>query len=210
MSRSGLAAAVSILLLAALAPEALAQAGPEWGVKGGLNLSGLRGSSGLFDSKEGVVAGAFGVYDFAPEFGVEIDGLFTMKGAKASGQSVDANGNPIGVNEGFIILDYVEFPILARFNVPSQGEVKPHFYAGPTLAFKLDARATYSQFPSQDLTAARTLDSGLAFGVSADFMMGERKLVIDGRYGFGLTNAFDWQGPDLKNDVFSIMAGVSF
>lgn len=210
MNRIGLGALALALMLAATAPAALAQAGPEWGAKGGLNLSHLRGSSGLFESKYGAVFGAFGVYDFAPEFGVEVDGLFTMKGSKASGQSVDANGNPIGVTEAFLILDYLEFPILARFNVPSQGEVRPHIYAGPTLAFKLSARATYSQFPSQTLSAARTLDSGLAFGASADFLMGERKLVIDGRYGLGLTNAFSWQGPDLKNDVFSIMAGVTF
>ena len=209
MNRPGLAAVAAVLLLAALPSPSRAQAGLEWGVKGGLNLSGLRGEGGLLDSKKGAVAGVFGVYDFAPEFGVEVDGLLTMKGAKVSGHGIDSNGNVVVINEGFIILDYLEFPILARFNVPSQGEVRTHIYAGPTLAFKLDARAKYGS-SNQDLTAARTLDSGLAFGASFDFLMGERKLVLDGRYGLGLTNAFDWPGVDLKNDAFSIMAGVTF
>jgi hypothetical protein len=215
MKRLGLIGLALTALLLALPATGRAQGDMEWGVKGGLNISGLRGSGTglrgpLFDTKRGIVAGVFGVFDLAPEFGIEVDALFSMKGGKLSGPGVDPNGNPIINTEGFFILDYLEFPILARYNLPVQGDVTPHLYAGPTIALKVSGRARYSQLPGADLDAARTLDSGLAFGASVDLALGARSVVLDGRFGLGLTNAFRWSGPDLKNDTFSIMAGVSF
>jgi hypothetical protein len=183
----------------------------QWGVKGGLNVSGLRGGGGLFDTKRGVVAGGFGVFDFAPEFGIEVDALFMMKGGKSIGYGVDQTGKVTGpINEGFFILDYLEFPILARLNTPAMGRLSPHVYVGPTLALKLSARAQNSGFSGTNLDGARSLDSGLAFGVSGDLALGTRTLVLDARAGVGLTNALGWAGPDLKNDTFSIMAGIAF
>ncbi len=211
MKTIGLAGLALAVLLLALPATGRAQGDLEWGVKGGLNVTGLRGAGGTFDSKRGVVAGAFGVFDFAPEFGVEVDALFAMKGATLMGVGVDQSGSFTGpITEGFFILDYIEVPILARLNAPVHGRLSPHLYAGPTIAFKIGARSRYLGMPSSDLKSARTLDSGLAFGVSADVALGTRKLVLDARYGVGLTNAFDWAGPDLKNDAFSLMAGVAF
>jgi len=211
MKTISLAGLVLAVLLLALPATGRAQGAMEWGVKGGLNVSGLRGGGGAFDTKRGVVAGGFGVFDFAPEFGVEVDALFSMKGAKIMGPGLTPSGNPTGLfTAGFFILDYLEVPILARLNAPVYGRLSPHFYAGPTIAIKIGARAQYSGAPGVDLDAARTLDSGLALGVSADLALGARKLVLDARYGVGLTNAFNWAGPDLKNDAFSLMAGVTF
>jgi len=198
-------------LALALPASVRAQGDIQWGVKGGLNLSGLRGGGGMFDTKRGVVAGGFGVFDFAPEFGVEVDALFMMKGGKLVGFGVDETGNVTGpISEGFFILDYLEFPILARLNTPAMGRLSPHVYFGPTLALKVSARARNAGFPGADLDAARTLDSGLAFGLSGDLALGPRTLVLDARYGLGLTNALSWAGPDLKNDTFSLMAGIAF
>lgn len=215
MNRLGLTGLALTALLSALPATGRAQAGMDWGVKGGLDISGLRGSStgvrgSLFDTKRGVIAGVFGVFDLAPEFGIEVDALFSMKGGKLSGPGVDPNGNPVMSTEGFFILDYLEFPILARYNLPVQGDVTPHLYAGPTIALKVSGRARYSQLPGADLDAARTLDAGVAAGASVDLALGGRNIVLDGRFGLGLTNAFRWSGPDLKNDTFSLMAGVSF
>ena len=211
MKRLGLPGFTLAAILLALPATGRAQGGVEWGVKGGLNVTGLRGADGLFDTKRGVVAGAYGVFDFAPEFGVEVDALFSMKGAKIQGVGIDATGNFTGLyTQGFYILDYLELPILARFNPPAYGRVQPHLYAGPTVAFKVGARALYGGSPATDLDAVRTLDSGLAGGVSADVAVGTTTLVLDGRYNVGLTNAFNWSGPSFKNDGFSLMAGVSF
>ena len=217
MMRLGLTGLALTALLFALPATGRAQGDMEWGVKGGLNISGLRGSNTglrgstrLFDTKRGIAAGVFGVFDFTPEFGVEVDALFSMKGGKLSGPGVDPSGNPIILTEGFFILDYLEFPILARLNLPVQGDLTPHLYAGPTIALKVSGRVRYSQLPGADLDAARTLDSGLALGASVDLALGARTIVLDARFGLGLTNAFRWSGPDLKNDTFSLMGGLSF
>ncbi len=211
MKRAGLTGVTLAALLLALPASGRAQGDVEWGVKGGLNITGLRGAGGFFDTKRGVVAGAYGVFDFAPEFGVEVDALFSLKGAKISSVNVDLSGAPAPVvTQGYFILDYLEFPILARLNAPEYGVLTPHLYAGPTIGFKIGARALYGSNPLRDLDAVRSLDSGLAFGVSADLALGARTVVLDGRWGIGLTNAFNWSGPDLKNDTFSLMAGVAF
>ena len=215
MKRLGLIGLALTALLNVLPAPARAQSGMIWGIKGGLNISGLRGSDtgvrgSLFETKRGVVAGAFGIFDLAPEFGIEVDALFSMKGGKLSGPGVSPTGNPVINTEGFFILDYLEFPILARYNLPVQGDVTPHLYAGPTIALKVSGRAHYSQLPEADLDAARSLDAGVALGASVDLAWGARTMVLDGRFGLGLTNAFRWNGPDLNNDTFSFMAGVSF
>jgi hypothetical protein len=208
--RFGLAAWAAAALLLALPASGRAQGDIEWGVKGGLNVTGLRGDEGLFDSKRGVVAGAYGVFDFAPEFGVEVDALFSMKGAKIAGLGLDASGNVVKIGESFFILDYIEVPILARLNAPVYGQLSPHVYFGPTLAFKVGARTLRSGQVAKDLEDVHSLDSGLAAGVSLDLALGARTLVLDGRVNYGLTNAFSWSGLDLKNDGVSLMAGVSF
>jgi hypothetical protein len=196
-------------LLLALPAGARAQGDVEWGVKGGLTVSGLRGADGIFDSKRGAVFGAYGVFDFAPEFGVEIDALFSMKGGKLTGRGLDESGSVVAISQTFFVLDYIEFPILARLNAPSYVGITPHVYAGPTIAFKAGARGIFPG-ATRDLDAARSIDSGIAVGASADLPIGTRALVVDGRWDIGLTNAFNWAGPDLKNDTFSLMVGVSF
>jgi hypothetical protein len=210
MKRFGLAGFAAAALLLTLPASGRAQGDIAWGVKGGLNLSGLRGGNGLYDSKRGVVAGAYGVFDFAPEFGIEVDALFSMKGAKYPVFGVSGGGNPVKFGESFFVLDYLEVPILARLNAPAYGRLSPHIYFGPTIAIKVGARAIDNGQPARDLNDVRSLDSGLAAGASVDVALGEYKLVLDGRFGLGLTNAFDSSQPDLKNDSFSLMAGVSF
>lgn len=211
MKPHGFTGLAVVALLFALPASGRAQGRVEWGLKGGLNVTGLRGADGWFDTKRGVIAGAYGAFDFAPEFGVEIDALFSMRGAKIQGVGIDATGNFTGFyTKGFYILDYLEFPILARFNAPTYGRVRPHLYAGPTVAFKVGARVLYGGSPATDLDAVRTLDSGLAGGVSADVALGTTTLVLDGRYNVGLTNVFNWSGPSFKNDGFALMAGVAF
>ena len=199
---------LALVLTSLPAARAGAQA-MAFGVKGGLNVSNVTGGNDLFDSKRGVVAGGFGVFDFAPEFGVEVDALFAMKGAQTSGRSLDASGNVISVGHSYLILDYFEIPILARYNFHTGAEALTHVFLGPTLAIKIGARFDYGS-STKDISAARSLDSGLALGASIDLGAGPRKMVFDGRFGFGLTNAFDWSGPDLKNQSFSLMAGMSF
>jgi hypothetical protein len=211
-SRARLAGAVTlplVLLLASLpAARARAQA-MTWGLKGGLNVTNVTGDGEVFDSKRGVVAGGFGVFDLAPEFGVEVDALFSMKGAQTSGHSLDANGHGISVPHSYLILDYLEIPILARYNFHTGAEAITHVYLGPTLAFKIGARFDYGS-STTDISAARSLDSGLALGASIDLGAGPRKMVFDARYGFGLTSAFDWPNSTLMNHGFSFMAGMSF
>ncbi len=203
MRRHG-AAVCLVGSLLALAPAAgRAQGAPEWGLKGGLNVAMLRGGGSSFDSKLGALGGGFVVYDFSTEFGLESGLLFTMKGAKV------LKGSPTGTVESFLILDYLEVPVLLRWNIPTGTTTRSHLYAGPTLAFRVSSR-NRTETETTDLKDVQGLDSGVAIGGSVDFPLNPGRLVVDLRYGIGLTDAFGDQARNYKNDVLSIMAGVSF
>jgi len=126
-----------------------------------------------------------------------------MKGAKV------LKGSPTGTVESFLILDYLEVPVLLRWNIPTGTTTRPHLYAGPTVAFRVSSR-NRTESETTDLKDVQGLDSGVAIGGSVDFPLNPGRLVVDLRYGIGLTDAFGDQARNYKNDVLSIMAGVSF
>jgi len=194
-------AALAALVLGLVPAAARAQNPPEWGVRGGLSISSLHGGRGSFDSKLGVVAGAFGVYDLATDFRLEGDALFTMKGAR--------DNNP-AVSNAFVILDYVETMILARYDLPTDSAVIPHFVFGPTAAILVSGRYRGDSFGSRPLPGTWTIESGLAAGAGIDLGAGSHKVVLDARYVLGISPAFRNSIGDARNGVLTLTGGVTF
>jgi hypothetical protein len=197
-------ARVTIAALAALmlAPAAArAQNPPEWGVRGGLSISSLHGDRGSFDSKVGLTAGAFGVYDLATDFRLEGDALFTMKGARDNGPTF---------TNAFVILDYIETMILARYDLPTDAAVIPHFVFGPTAAILVSGRLRGDAFGSRPLPGTWTIESGLAAGAGIDLGAGSHKVVLDARYVLGISPAFRNSIGDARNGALTLTGGVTF
>jgi hypothetical protein len=198
---------VSVVLFASALPSrAFAQAPLSFGVKGGLNISTADVSAEGFavspDSRPGAVVGAFVGYDFHPNFGVQVEGLFSQKGAKVSQFGIDID----------LRIDYFEVPILARGNIRANEETSIHFTAGPAFAFKIDETLDLEDigfgFEFDDIEL-KSWDAGIAVGGGVTF----RNLIVDARYTFGLVNVTD--GPledflEVKNRAFSLTAGWRF
>jgi hypothetical protein len=194
------------LVLASVLPSRAFAQEPLWfGVKGGLNLASADvtaiGFSISPDSRPGVVVGAFVGYDFHPNFGMQVEGLYTQKGAKVNEFGLDLD----------VRLDYIEIPMLARANVRAAEATMIHFTAGPAFAFTLSQTLDLEDligFGFDDLET-KGWDAGIAFGGGVTF----RNLVFDARYTFGLVNINDERVEDLlqvKNRAFSVTAGWRF
>jgi hypothetical protein len=169
-------------------------------VRGGINFTDLASDTGTFDSRIGVVAGAFAT---VPLFGFEVqpEALYVVKGAKSP--------DPIVSIE--LQLDYLEVPVLARFSRPAPG-MRWYAIAGPTFAVRLRA---VSRFDFEDGAVEEDysdlierFDFGIAVGGGVEF----GRFVFDGRYTHGLSNIdpFDADDERLRNRAIAITAGIRF
>lgn len=196
----GLAAA---LLISISGTTAHAQS-PSVGVRVGLNLADLSFSSEaeVNDSKNltGLVAGLFvtvpvtGIVGFQPEV------LFSMQGTRFTEEGETAK----------IKLDYVQVPLLGRFKLTSGSPLS--VLVGPSLGFrsraKIEVPGAPTDFADEFEDDVERFDVGLVTGLTFD----AGRLVVDGRYTWGLTNVAkdDTDPGTAKNRVFSVSAGIRF
>ena len=123
-------------------------------------------------------------------------------------------------------LTYLELPVLFRFTIPTQGNVSPSIFAGPSVGIKLRSKgsATSPGFSVEaDLENTKGIELGLVFGGGITVGRNDTKIFLDGKYNLGLTNIFDdvinpgpndlvkdaaGTAPDFKNNGFTISLGI--
>ncbi|UCG87706.1 MAG: PorT family protein, partial [Gemmatimonadota bacterium] len=106
------------------------------GAVGGINIATLStDEEGMdLDSRIALRAGAHLSVDFSPQFGLIIEAIYSQKGTTTTEEGVD-----VGIN-----ISYVEFPLLAKFMIPTSptGNVTVHLAAGPAVGFEVSCKAT--------------------------------------------------------------------
>ena len=206
----------TLFALAFFAPAAAGAVSIEKGVKAGVNLSSFHGEfADIADPKvkAGFVGGAFVAFDFAPDLAIQVEGLFSMKGANFVSERTDVEGNPLGTFDTFEKLNYLEVPVLLRGTLLRTAAVQPMYYLGPTFGFSLGG-TVQSDAPGlreQDLTDLKAVDFGLALGAGAGFKVGGRKVLTEIRYTTGFGDVYDVENNlESINHVFSLTAGLAF
>ena len=144
--------------------------------------------------------------------------LYSIKGAEFSDFGIDFKFK----------LTYLEIPVLLRFTIPTEGNVAPALFAGPSVAFNISSKLSGDSAGISvdvDIDNARSVDFGLVLGGAVTVGSGNAKFFIDGRYNLSLTNAFEdvsppglfdvvvdaaGTAPDVKNSGFMITVGVAF
>ena len=190
--------------------------------KGGLNLAKLRGDDvkdledmGLdIKMRPGAVAGlGLGVV-IADMFVIQPEFLFAMKGIKSemeeSGMSLTSTFR----------LNYLEIPLLLKFNIPAGDVLIPNVYVGPALAINLSAKVTNEADPEELLQLSglddeidmkddtKAVDFGLAMGGGLDIKAGPGRVIIDIRYTLGFLIIDDTETEaDMKNGALSFIVG---
>ena len=189
--------AIVVLSVLMLASAANAQLGMK-GIKVGLNMANFGGDVEDTDMKMGLVAGGFitynlGVIELQPEV------LFSMQGCKYD----------FGDETYSLKFNYLEIPVLVKYNFTMPGTIKPNVFAGPAFGFLLSAK-------DEDVDIKdyyKSMDMGLAFGAGITTNLQAYKLLFDVRYTMGLMNIYDEEeGEDysVKNAVISVNAGIGF
>ncbi len=211
---------VLIAMLLVFAVSAVTYAGggiTAKGVKAGINLATHGGGDAdeHHKNRTAFIGGGFLTYALMNMLVVQPEVLFSMKGYKWEHGGSKWTGK----------YNYLEIPILFKYQIPMEGSIRPNLFAGPAPAFLLSAEEEWEYsdhngigFTNGDDHSGTTdvkddtnsFDFGLIFGGGVDIDMGSGMLVFDVRYNLGLTKIDSRDDPnDIKNQVISIVAGYA-
>ena len=216
-----LAAVIAIFAIGANADDvAMGKGMTAKGVKFGVNLTKLTGDGVdmIIDELTAYGAnaenkmwlafggGVFFEYSFSPQFAVQPEFLFMMKGTK-----FDATVGTV-TESAKLKFTYIEVPILMKFKIPTEGNFKPNIFAGPAVDLLLSAKAANGG--SIDIKPAfKDIDFGVAFGAGFMYALEKGGITFDARYTLGLTDIPDTGGLgsiSMKHTNISFMLGYAF
>lgn len=148
-----------------------------------LNYGGA--NSSLTDYKKsanGIQAGVSFQAGITPSFSLVSELYFMRKGDKLS-----AN-NPLTITESALRMNTFELPLLARFHVG-----KFYVNAGPSIAYTLSgsqkiADQSTQLFFTNSSGGFKRWDAGIQMGGGVEFPVKQRRIALDIRYTYGLTN----------------------
>jgi len=191
----------ALMTLLAAAP-AIAQ-GQHFGVKGGVSIAtqqtDTNGDGTSFDSRVGAIAGGWYTLPLASWLDVQVEGLYTAKGARLDFRGIKST----------FVLDYLEVPALARVRFGS-GHVRYYAAGGPSTAFRLRAKTRTPFAGSVEETDVADQVEQIDFGIAAGGGVEIGRLIVDGRYTYGLTDIDKDASSTTKNRAIAVTAGFRF
>lgn len=114
-----------------------------------------------------------------------------------------------------IDIDYVEIPVLVRFNIPAQS-VMPFVFAGGAVSFEASCSVedtdggTTVDADCEDVgIETESTDFGVLFGGGLAFPAGPGDIFVEGRYNFGLADIDPVEDFEAKNRSGAVMVGYS-
>lgn len=154
------------------------------------------------DGKTGLVIGGFVDAAVTPQFSVQPEFLFTMKGAKDKTESPEVS----------VDVNLIEIPVLAKFKFASKSQAKPFVVAGPGFGFVVSAKAKQDGQPDFDFKdGIEKFDPSFIIGGGVDI----NNFLVEARYDLGLRDINKNTLEDLgtasfKDRTFSILVGYGF
>lgn len=181
------------LVLALVAVAGFSQA--SFNVRVGMSMNNYAKADGA-DMRVSYIAGLGLDYAITDMWSFQSGLMFAGKGAKA-GENVKFKPN------------YLDIPLMAALKLPIVDDVKFVINAGPYLSVGLAGKNKAGDnstdfFGDADKGLAKRFDSGLQYGVGAEF--GNILLNLNGQYGF----VSPWKNGDSKNLNFYLTLGYKF
>jgi hypothetical protein len=190
MKQLRLTVLVLAVVMALGGTSALGQEPMQFGVKGGLDMAKIHGSeSEGSEYKIGFTGGVFFTKMLSPTFGIQPEVLYSQKGFEVS-------------EMGFTVkfkADYIEIPILLKFQPQTDGSLKWNVYGGPVVAFAASTKLGAEGFGASidmDIANKKSVDFGFAFGSGFTLPAGSGHFVMDARLSMGLAKNLDDVSPE--------------
>lgn len=150
------------------------------------NLNYGAANSGLSDYKKsarGIQAGVSVQKGISPWFSLVTDLYFMRKGGKLT-----AN-NPLTTAESNLRLNTIELPVLARVHI---GKVL-YLNAGPSVAYNISGKSTVGEVTNKitfgnSANGFKRFEAGIQVGGGLAFPIKQKRIALDVRYNYGLTN----------------------
>ncbi len=185
---------IPILLIISICSEGLHAQGLDFGVKAGVNIANQK-ISGDYEpdtkAKIGFHGGVFVTWMFSEKLGLQPELLFSTQGSKDSEDMYDYS----------IITNYVNVPVLARFDINDMFSV----HAGPQFGILISADEEFDGDKEDIKDDFKSTDIGIAVGAEADL---PAKLGVGVRYIIGVSNVLkegeSFGNTELKNGVLQI------
>ncbi|QJR36675.1 porin family protein [Gemmatimonas groenlandica] len=206
LSAAVLAAGIAIPAFA----SAQSTAAPRIGVIGGVNLAKVGGDDvDEAGTRTGLLAGVSLTKPLSGAFSLELNGLFSQKGAKDLEEGTNAA----------LKLNYLEVPILLRYDVKTTGGVHPHFSGGVSLGYQTGCKISASDggvsgevscslLEGEDGTDVKKFDVGLVAGAGLNFALANNRMfTVGARYNYGLSDLFE--DASVQNRAIQLYAGFS-
>jgi hypothetical protein len=168
------------------------------------NLNYGNSNTGLEDFKKevkGIQAGVSFQAGISPSFSLVTEFYFMMKGGKLQ------SANPLTNSEITDRLYGLELPVLARFHFG-----KFHANAGPSIAYnlsgtrKINGESTDLSFENS-INGFKRFEAGAQLGGGYTFQLKQKRVALDLRYNYGLTNIS--YGREIHNRSFVVSVHTS-
>ena len=176
------------------------------------SLSGESRAETDFDLRAGLTGGVALGYDFGNGLLIQPEILYVVKGAYADTELV-LDGEPRDIRARFD-LTYLDVPVLLVYRFERRG-IQPKLFAGPSVAYKLDARVRFrvrgSDGPTQseEDESIEPIDYGAVVGAGAEFFISGQRVSFDVRALLGQANVRE-TAPELNNTGVAFFLGVVF
>jgi hypothetical protein len=175
-----------------------------WGLKAGINFADFKPSGSdaphlNWNIKKGIIAGPFVAFYLYDNLAIQPELLYSQEGFRVENATTDTYA-----------VDFVQIPLLLKFNLSPSSPISPYLFSGPFAAFKVrdEIPAGTAIPPIKKFNFGFTAGGGLGINLG-----GTSTLLFEGRYSFGILNIADVPtGTDIKvkSKVLSFMIGIEF
>jgi hypothetical protein len=178
--------------------------------KGGVVLSNFKSSGNGVEGRTGYTAGlGFSIPVTADNFfAIQPELLYIQKGAKF-------NSSLSTTRVGDTYINYLELPVLAKINFGGES-FRLYVNGGPSISYALFGKTNNNDIEfgdGADVSFNNRIDLGLQFGGGIGFKAGPGDILLDARYGLGISNLLDQPvaGTDdeLQNRVYAFTIGYA-
>ena len=209
---------VSLLLLVAAAPAGAVEKGDlHYGLKVGPSFSTTYAEGGRTEFMFSFAGGAFLCYNVTKMFQIQPEVLYMGRGWKESAGDLELTNK----------LNYIDFDLLLKLAIPSQGSVSSSIGIGPYFGYKISDSYEWNMSMPAEIDEAMDLiyenlkdyDIGLVISGEMDIPLESGSMILfDLRISYGFQTLFEKiviedtpvASIDLKNMGFQILIGYAF